>query len=382
MSVPPVGQKFQGIFHMTQNKVYKFSQISGDQNRLHLEKEAARDYGFSHPVSHGAILLSEISRIIGTELPGEGAFWTDVHVDFLKPVYWDEHVNIQVEVAQSSETLNLIKLKFDITKKNTKVLTGTCRVICLKKFKRRSKMPILNDRIALVTGGSRGLGLAIVKELLSCGYKVISVSRKKSSELKGLKNQHSQLSTVFSDLRQPLDMIHQLSMLDIKGINVIIHAASPYPKKEKFHNDLFNNMRVYLDVYINGLIQLVFFALPHMKEKNYGRIITVGSSFLMGKPPLGMYSYITAKEALWGLTRSFSVEFGKYGITSNMVSPSMMITDMTSDISNPIKYNAIETNPMKRLVEPEEVAKTITFLCGEASTFINGSNIPVTGGIC
>ncbi len=383
-ALPVVGQKYQENIRVTKEKVFKFAQISGDRNPLHLNEKAAGEYGFSHPVCHGAILLSEMSRIIGTEFPGEGAFWTDVHLDFIKPLYWDEMVSIQVEVVQSSESLNMLKLKFDISKedRNTKVLAGSCRVICLKKLKRRSPMPQLKDRIALVTGGSRGLGLAIVKELLTEGYKVISISKKESQDLADLTNQYSQLYTIYSDLQQPSDLEHQLSNLDIEGTNVIIHAASPYPEEEKFHKDLYNQMRAFLDVYINSLIQLVSYALPFMKKKNYGRIITVGSSFLIGKPPIGMYSYVTAKAALWGLTRSLSVEFGKYGITANMVSPSMMVTDMTSDISNPVKYDTAEVNPLKRLVEPEEVAKTITFLCGEASTFINGTNIPVTGGLC
>ncbi len=380
MAVPPVGEKYEENFFISPERVSEFAQISNDRNPIHLSAEAAREYGFSRPVCHGAILLSEISRIIGCEFPGAGSFWTDVHLDFIKPIYWHEMVSIRVEVVQSSESINMLKLKFDISKENTKVLGGTCRVICLKKLKRRSPMPELQERIALVTGGSRGLGLAILKELLKEGYKAISISRKESQDLKDLGSQYDQLYTVYSDLQQPADLESQLSHLDIEGINAVIHAASPLPEIEKFHKDLYKQMGLFLDVYINSFIQLVSFALPYMKEKNYGRIITIGTSFLMGTPPPGMYSYVTAKEALWGLTKSLAVEFGKYGITANMVSPSMMVTDMTSDVSNMVKYNTAQVNPLARLAEPGEVAKTITFLCGEASTFINGANIPVTGG--
>jgi 3-oxoacyl-[acyl-carrier protein] reductase len=100
----------------------------------------------------------------------------------------------------------------------------------------------------------------------------------------------------------------------------------------------------------------------------------------LGTPPPSMYAYVTAKEALWGLTKSLSVEYGKYGVTANMVSPSMMLTDMTSEIPNALKKAEAESNPIKRLVEPDEVAKTVAFLCSENASFINGTNIPLTGG--
>jgi 3-oxoacyl-[acyl-carrier protein] reductase len=380
MPTPPVGQKYCQDIRISRERVFEFARVSGDQNPIHLDEDAAREYGFSQPVCHGAILLAEISRIIGTELPGGGAFWTDVHLDFARPLYWDETVSIEVEVVQSSPSLNMVKLKFDISRGDTKVLGGTCRVLCLNKLKRRSSMPELKDRIALVTGGSRGLGLAVVRELLSAGYGVISLSRKKSQALTELKTQNSRLHTVYADLQQPVDLERQLLKPDIEGINVIVHAASPSPQNEKFQQDLYLQMQPFLAVYIDSLIRLVALALPYMKEKQYGRIITVGSSFTAGPPPPGMYSYVTAKEALWGVTKSLSVELGKFGITANMVSPSMMVTDMTSDISNMVKYTTAEGNPLKRLVEPGEVARTVAFLCGEASTFINGANIPITGG--
>lgn len=380
MTIPYIGQKYQKRFYVSKEKVLAFAHCSGDNNPIHMNTADAIDYGFYRPVSHGAVLLAEMSRIIGTEFPGGGALWTDVHVDFNKPVFWDEELFIHVEVIQSSEALRMIKLQFEISKENDKILTGTCRVLCLEKLKRRLSMPEIHKRTALVTGGTGGLGLAVVKELLHEGYRVISLSRKENQHLIDLRKQYPRLETVYSDIQQSENVNQQIAQLDINGIHAIIHTASPAPENEKLDHHLFVNMQLFLDIYVKSLIHLVSYTLPYMKKQNYGRIITIGTSFILGTPPPGLFSYVAAKEALWGFTKSLAVQLGRFGITSNMVSPSMMVTAMTSNIPNSVKHSVAQGNPLKRLVEPEEVAKTISFLCGEAATFINGTNIPVTGG--
>ena len=380
MQIPRVGSRYHTNFQVLPEQVLKFAELSGDDNPIHVSPDQARDFGFNHSVAHGAILLAEISRIIGTELPGHGAFWTDINIEFLGPVYWGDTVTIVMEVIQSSEAINMVKQKIEVSKHRQKILSGTCRVVCLQKLNRRFPMPEIANRTALVTGGSRGLGLAIVKELLQEGYKVISLSRQESDSLRQLAEEYHQLRILCHDLCQLSSIASEISGVDLAAVNVIIHAAGPLPLRRKLHPDLYQEIAVFTDIYLNSLIRLIAICSRNMKKNKYGRIVTIGTSFILGTPPADMYSYVVAKEALWGLTKSLAVEYGRYGITANMVSPSMMITDMTADIPNAVKYNEAQSNPLKRLVEPEEVAKTVKFLCGADATFINGANIPITGG--
>ncbi|BCJ94409.1 hypothetical protein acsn021_19780 [Anaerocolumna cellulosilytica] len=383
MRIPELGEKYKNVFHISKEMVMDFSSFSKDDNPLHVNEEAARQYGYQNPVCHGAILLSEISRIIGTQLPGNGALWSDLDISFSSPVLWNETVDIEVEVIQRSEALGIIKLQIEVLKKAKKVLSGTAKVMCLREIKRSYPMLDLSKRCALVTGGSRGLGLGITRELLEDGYHVITLSRAESEEINKLqevyKGKMKHISCDLSHFEELKNLIHHTNQT-FMPINSVIHAAGPAPQKINMGSQINETIDTYFNVYIKSLIQILEVCIPDMKQLKYGRVITIGTSYILGMPPLAMYPYIIGKEALWGLTKSLAVDVGRYGISVNMISPSMMVTDMTSEISNAAKYAEAQKNPMCRFAELSEVAKTVTFLCGEGGAFINGTNIPITGG--
>lgn len=383
LKLPEVGQRYNTSFNISKEMVQKFSEFSKDDNPIHVSIEGAYDYGFKNPVCHGAILLSEISRIIGTELPGYGALWSDLNISFVSPVFWGETVDIDIEVIQKSDSLGVIKLKILVMKGSKKVLTGTAKVLCLNLIKRRLPMLAVFKRCALVTGGSRGLGLSIVKQLIIEGYNVVTISRKSSSELIELQEIFPEkIRSIYCDLNDFEELKAEIrnTSKEFMPINIVIHAASPLPKKTNLVSIEQGTIDEYLNIYVKSLIEILSACSSGMKECKYGRIITIGTSYILGNPPQGMYPYVIGKEALWGLTKCLSVDMGRFGITANMVSPSMMLTDMTNDIANNVKCSEAEKNPMNRLVELSEVTNTVLFLCGEGGSFINGTNIPVTGG--
>ncbi|MGZ7443449.1 SDR family oxidoreductase [Paenibacillus sp. TH7-28] len=385
MTIPRVGTKYRTIFEVTEERVHAFSALSGDVNPLHISLREARQYGFDKPVAHGAILLSEISRIIGTELPGEGALWSDVSLTFLGPVFWGDILDIEVEVLRCSAVTQMAKLSFLVKTKETgrEILTGTCLVMVLKKFNGRLTMPQKSERIVLVTGGSRGAGLACVTEFLKEGYTTLSLSRRNSEGLELLQQQYEgQLHVLCADVSDKSAVSLALKQArDVCGpVNMIVHGASPVPVKASLQEDTYEAVQKFMDVYVGGLTAILNECLPSMTRNRFGRIVTLGTSYILGPPPRSMYPYVIAKEALWGMTKSLAADYGGFGITCNMVSPSMMLTDLTAGISNPFKMAEAEKNPMKRLAEPEEVAKTVMFLCEEGASFINGTNTPITGG--
>ena len=120
--------------------------------------------------------------------------------------------------------------------------------------------------------------------------------------------------------------------------------------------------------------------MKSMIQNNFGRFVFLGSSYLYGAPPQGMAAYVTAKEALWGYTKSVATDMAHYGITANMVSPSLTITDLTSEIPARVKEVEAMKSPVRRLVTAEDTAYQVAHLCADYSGYLNGINLPITSG--
>ena len=119
---------------------------------------------------------------------------------------------------------------------------------------------------------------------------------------------------------------------------------------------------------------------PGMEQRKFGRFIFLGTAALSGTPPAGWAAYVSAKSALTGLIRCAASELGRLGITVNMVSPGLTVTDLTADIPQRAKAVEAHHNPMRRLATAEDTANAISFLLSDAAGYINGVNLPVTGG--
>ena len=116
-----------------------------------------------------------------------------------------------------------------------------------------------------------------------------------------------------------------------------------------------------------------------MTERKYGKIITVGSLF-SDKPNPNLVHYATAKAALEGFTRAMAFELAPKGIRVNMVSPSMIATDLTADIPEKMKLLSAMQTPLRRLALPEDVAGAVSFLASEKSDYLSGEVIRINGG--
>jgi 3-oxoacyl-[acyl-carrier protein] reductase len=116
-----------------------------------------------------------------------------------------------------------------------------------------------------------------------------------------------------------------------------------------------------------------------MKARRHGRIIQIGSEvFEVG---LGRFSsYVSAKGAQLGLTRSWARELGPWGITVNSVSPGWIPTERHWDVPEQAKKDYASRTPLGRMGTAEEIGKTVAFLASEAGAFITGQKISVNGG--
>src|ERR1019366_5387740 len=121
--------------------------------------------------------------------------------------------------------------------------------------------------------------------------------------------------------------------------------------------------------------------IPGMCDQKSGRTINIGSAFAQNTPPANWSSFVVAKSALLGLTRSLAAEFGPQGIRVNMVSPGLVETGPFVGLPDRVlKLQAMQT-PLRRLAPPADIAAVVSALCSDAGDFITGTDIPVCGGL-
>ena len=397
-----VGDKHQESFVISEEVVAKFAEFSQDYNPMHMDGDSTKSHGYARRVAHGVIQLSYISKVIGMVFPGKGAMWMNQTVDWLYPVFINDEINVVLTIKEYSESANLLTLSTEIFNQNKqKVMTGLAQVkmtiaisVNLKKPVKLSNLidseNILSQKkssdkkVALITGASREIGEEIVKKLAQENYAVIVNYKKNKNMADNVVN--AIISAGGEAISICADMSNDVEVESMAGTilekwgrcDIVIHGASPPIKFIKAEEANYNDVGIYLEIYLAGAMSLVNLFSSHMKDNQFGRFIFLGTSYLYATPPRGMAAYVSAKEALWVYTKALSSEIAHNGITVNMVSPSLTITDLTNDIPARIKEVEAFKNPTRRLVTTIDIASQVVHLCSEDSSYINGINLPIT----
>jgi len=245
--------------------------------------------------------------------------------------------------------------------------------------------PANEDRKTLIlTGASRGIGHATVKRFSSAGWRVITCSRHPFPEdcpWEAGPEDHIQV-----DLSDPENMragiAEMRERLKAQGsrLNALVNNAAISPKGEGGKRlGVFDTS---LDTW-QKVFQVNFFA-PAMVARGLveelraaqGSVVNVTSIAGERVHPFAGSAYATSKAALAALTREMASDFGRLGIRVNAISPGEIDTAILSPGTDKI----VAEIPMQRLGRPEEVARTIYFLCTEQSSYVNGTEIQINGG--
>ncbi|MGY0020187.1 SDR family NAD(P)-dependent oxidoreductase [Streptomyces sp. YJ-C3] len=232
----------------------------------------------------------------------------------------------------------------------------------------------MTNRTAFVTGASRGIGAAIATELYKRGYRVVGTARTTKPELDGV-------SFVECDVRDPESVSQAVDQArDILGeIDIVINCAGVMndgPLLTQSHDAV----QDVLDTNLSGSINVARETVPDMLANKWGRLVFVSSIVALWGSP-GQVNYAASKSGLIGLARSLSWELGRAGITSNVVLPGLIETDMISDLSTKRRDEIVSQTALRRVGQPEEVAALVAFLVSDEAGFITGSSIPIGGGV-
>lgn len=257
----------------------------------------------------------------------------------------------------------------------------------------------LEDKTALVTGGSKGIGYGIAEALAREGCNLIICARhleelEKAAEK--LRKHDSRVVIVAADLTQPKDLDNLIEeATDIfETIDILINNAATVGKNGSFEDTSLEEWRSLFELNLFAIVSLTQKIIPLMKQQGWGRIINVSSE--NGRQPYPeMMPYSASKGALDNFTKSLSKEYGSEGILVNAISPAFIKTPLVNKMLQQAaedqgitKEEAIDDflenhRPhieLKRAGTIEEVGAVAAFLASEKASFVNGSNYRVDGG--
>lgn len=239
-------------------------------------------------------------------------------------------------------------------------------------------------KVAIVTGGSRGIGSAIVKKLVENGIKVAfsyHTGEEKALELVKQLNADGKLNCIAEacDVRN-FDSVKAFvkKAVSVFGFPVILVNNAGIANYKLMIDLNPNEWRNIMATNLDGVYYACHECLPYMLDKG-GSIVNISSVW-------GVYgassevAYSASKAGIIGLTKALAQEYGRSNIRVNCVAPGVINTDMNKCHSKEVMEGLCDCTPLARVGEAEEVANTVLFLVEDASSFITGQTIEVTGG--
>lgn len=235
---------------------------------------------------------------------------------------------------------------------------------------------------ALVIGGSGGIGSEVVRSLAHAGMCVYGTY-------------HKRRPPRFLDIREENQPIfYQMDVIDEESVRDTIQQAS----KEAGNFDCVvfapsaaivgkplikmevSDLEDHLSVQLKGMVSVVRALQRQILKKHRTKFIVVLTEYCIGKPPVHVSHYISAKYALLGFSKCMAVELSKYNCTTNMISPGMTETGLLSHLPAKLLEITAKNNPLGRLGKPKDVAGLVVFLSSEEAEYLNGVHITVNGG--
>lgn len=243
-------------------------------------------------------------------------------------------------------------------------------------------MLLAND-VALITGAGHGIGAATARLFAAEGATVIVHYNSSRAKAEILANELGGQSTAIgADLRDPEqaeEMVKQL-VGRFGKLDILVNNAASFAHDKTAETADWADYESEFTGVIGVTVNVTKAAIPVMKAQRRGRIVNTVATLLQ-RPAPEYIVHTTAKSALVGYSRTLARDLGPFGITVNMVSPGMTLTDYSSALPDDVKAKVAGLTPLRRLAEPEDVARVALFYASPLAEFVTAANIAPDGGL-
>ena len=238
----------------------------------------------------------------------------------------------------------------------------------------------LKGRRAVITGGASGLGFAISQRLLASGAELVWWDVNAATLAQGVKQLGAPVQTVVVDVTRHESVVAAVQQTLAQGVvDVLVNSAGITGPNMKVWDYPPEQWRQVMDVNLNGLFYCCRELVPHMRSRNYGRIVNIASvAGKDGNPNASAYS--ASKAAVMALTKSLGKELADTGVRVNCVTPAAVKTAMFDQMSPEHIAFMLSKIPMGRFGTPEEVGAMVAWLCSEDCSFSTGAVFDLSGG--
>jgi 3-oxoacyl-[acyl-carrier protein] reductase len=243
----------------------------------------------------------------------------------------------------------------------------------------------LSGKVALVTGGSRGIGAQICRSLAGCGAAVaVNYNESKdqaNSVVAAIKAAGGKAIAVQGDVRQQAnaERIVQEAVDGLGRLDILVNNAG-FNRDTLILRMSLDDWDEVMDLNLRAVFLCTKASLKPMMKQRWGRIINIGSvSGLAGNA--GQANYAAAKSGLIGFTRAVAREMGSRNVTSNLIAPGLIITELTKDIRQEIVDGVRQRLIIDRMGKAEDVAACVVFLASDEASYITGQVLSVDGGL-
>jgi 3-oxoacyl-[acyl-carrier protein] reductase len=384
-----VGDKAELKHLITKDDINKFVELTGDDNKLHIDVDYAKNTSFKKPVAHGMLSASFISTIIGTKIPGDGALWFSQSIEFLLPVRIGDELTVKAEILKKIDSSKSIELQTDIYNQHKqKVTSGIANVKIIEQqiYDEKKVSEKNHNKNVLIIGGSGGIGRAACIELATHGYNIAIHYNSNKEAATQIFDKVIELgvnacivsgdTTSFKNVEDILNEVNR----KIGQINVLINCSTLKLPNIKFDKLDWNDIQSHIDINIKSNFYFAQLLIPSFKTARYGKFIFITSQVTENVPPSDWSFYTIAKYALNGFAKSLAVELAPFNINVNLISPGMTETELVADIPERSRLLVSAKAPLRRLAKPEDIANVIAFLASGKSDYITGETIRVNGG--
>ena len=228
-------------------------------------------------------------------------------------------------------------------------------------------------RTVLITGGNRGIGFALAQRFIADGHRVAVTARSGEGPTGSL--------TVTADVTDGASLDAAVATVEAQlGPIEVLVANAGITKDTLLLRMSDEDFEEVINTNLVGVFRVVKRCIKSMMKAKYGRVVLISSVVgLYGSP--GQVNYAASKAALVGFARSMTRELGSRGITTNVVAPGFINTDMTKALPQAQQEQYLASIPAGRFAQPEEVASAVAWLASDESGYISGAVIPVDGGL-